>query len=134
MDINEINAGALAYVGDAIYELIIRKYLISTKLNNVNKLQNEAIKYVSAKAQAKFLDKIIDANILTKEELSTVSRARNYKPNSKPKNTDIKTYKKATALEALFGMLYLSNNKDRLEIITKEILGWYHVCIWEKRG
>lgn len=123
MNINEINAGSLAYVGDAIYELIIRKYLISIKLNNVNKLQNEAIKYVSAKAQAKFLDKIIDANILTKEELSTVSRARNYKPNSKPKNTDIKTYKKATALEALFGMLYLSNNKDRLEIITKEILG-----------
>ena len=123
MNINEINAGALAYVGDAIYELIIRKYLISIKLNNVNKLQNEAIKYVSAKAQAKFLDKIIDANILTKEELSTVSRARNYKPNSKPKNTDIKTYKKATALEALFGMLYLSNNKDRLEIITKKILG-----------
>lgn len=134
MNINEINAGSLAYVGDAIYELIIRKYLISIKLNNVNKLQNEAIKYVSAKAQAKFLDKIIDANILTKEELSTVSRARNYKPNSKPKNTDIKTYKKATALEALFGMLYLSNNKDRLEIITKEILGWYHVCIWKKRG
>ena len=123
MNINEINAGSLAYVGDAIYELIIRKYLISIKLNNVNKLQNEAIKYVSAKAQAKFLDKIIDANILTKEELSTVIRARNYKPNSKPKNTDIKTYKKATALEALFGMLYLSNNKDRLEIITKEILG-----------
>ena len=123
MNINEINAGVLAYVGDAIYELIIRKYLISIKLNNVNKLQNEAIKYVSAKAQAKFLDKIIDANILTKEELSTVSRARNYKPNSKPKNTDIKTYKKATALEALFGMLYLSNNKDRLEIITKKILG-----------
>ena len=123
MNINEINAGSLAYVGDAIYELIIRKYLISIKLNNVNKLQNEAIKYVSAKAQAKFLDKIIDANILTKEELSTVSRARNYKPNSKPKNTDIKTYKKATALEALFGMLYLLNNKDRLKIITKEILG-----------
>ena len=123
MNINEINAGSLAYVGDAIYELIIRKYLISIKLNNVNKLQNEAIKYVSAKAQAKFLDKIIDANILTNEELSTVSRARNYKPNSKPKNTDIKTYKKATALEALFGMLYLSNNKDRLKIITKEILG-----------
>lgn len=123
MNINEINAGSLAYVGDAIYELIIRKYLISIKLNNVNKLQNEAIKYVSAKAQAKFLDKIIDANILTNEELSTVSRARNYKPNSKPKNTDIKTYKKATALEALFGMLYLSNNKDRLEIIAKEILG-----------
>ena len=134
MNINEINAGSLAYVGDAIYELIIRKYLISIKLNNVNKLQNEAIKYVSAKAQAKFLDKIIDADILTKEELYTVSRARNYKPNSKPKNTDIKTYKKATALEALFGMLYLSNNKDRLEIITKEILGWYHVCIWKKRG
>ena len=134
MNINEINAGSLAYVGDAIYELIIRKYLISIKLNNVNKLQNEAIKYVSAKAQAKFLDKIIDANILTKEELSTVSRARNYKPNSKPKNTDIKTYKKATALEALFGMLYLSNNKDRLEIITKKILEWYHVCIWKKRG
>ena len=115
MNINEINAGSLAYVGDAIYKLIIRKYLISIKLNNVNKLQNEAIKYVSAKAQAKFLDKIIDANILTKEELSTVSRARNYKPNSKPKNTDIKTADRGVKEVSTDGYTLASANHPQLE-------------------
>lgn len=124
MNINEVNAGVLAYIGDAVYEVEIRKYLISKKINNVNNLQKEAVNYVSANAQANFLDDLLSKNILTEEELYTVGRARNYKPNSKPKHADIKTYKKATALEALFGMLYMQENKTRIDEIMKEIIGW----------
>lgn len=123
MNVNEINAGVLAYIGDAIYEVEIRNYLIKNKINNVNKLQKEAVNYVSAASQADILDKLLSKNILTEKEFYTIGRARNYKPNSKPKYASIKTYKKATALEALFGMLYLENNQDRIKEIMKEILG-----------
>ncbi|MEE0700253.1 MAG: ribonuclease III domain-containing protein [Bacilli bacterium] len=123
MNVNEINAASLAYAGDAAYELRIRHHLISKGINNVNELQNEAVRYVSATAQATLLDKLLGMNILTDEELYTVGRARNYHPRSKPKNTDIKTYKKATAFEALFGMHYLVGNDKRLDELMKVILG-----------
>ena len=110
MEANLINAGALAYLGDSVYEVEIRNYLVLKGINNANKLQKEAVKYVSAYAQADILEKLINEGMLNEDELYTVGRARNYKPNSKPKHTDIVTYKKATALEALFGMLYI--NKD----------------------
>lgn len=123
MNINEINAGILAYLGDAIYEVKIRNYLIKKKYGNVNILDKEAIKYVSANNQAIILDNLISKKIFTDEELYTINRARNYKTNSKPKNTSIKIYKKATALEALFGMLYLKKDFERINYIMKEILG-----------
>ena len=123
MNVNEINAGVLAYLGDSVYEYKVREYLVRNIVGDSNKLQKEALKYVSAVRQAEYLEKILDKNLLTEEELYTVGRARNYKTNSKPKHTDIKTYKKATALEALFGMLYLENNHDRINKIIKEILG-----------
>lgn len=120
---NEINAGVLAYLGDAVYEVLIRNYLVS-KLNfRANELQKEATKYVSAKAQAEILEKLINENVLNEEEMYTVGRARNYKTNSKPKHVDIKTYKKATALEALFGMLYINKNEDRIEELMNKIVG-----------
>ena len=123
MNVNLINASVLAYLGDAVYEVEVRKYLLEKKANNVNELQKEAVNYVSAIEQAKILEKLLKKNILTEEELSTVSRARNYRPNSKPKHVSIITYKKATALEALIGMLYLNENRQRINEIMKEILG-----------
>lgn len=123
VNINEINAGILAYLGDSVYEVKIRNYLIEKKYGNVNVLDKEAIKYVSANNQAIILDNLISKKIFTDEELYTINRARNYKPNSKPKNTSIKIYKKATALEALFGMLYLKKDYERISYIMKEILG-----------
>ena len=123
MNINDINAGVLAYLGDAVYEYKVREYLVSNNIGDSNKLQKESLKYVSASNQAKFLEVILEKNILNEQELYTVGRARNYKTNSKPKNTDIKTYKKATSLEALFGMLYLNKDFDRIDEIMKEILG-----------
>ena len=123
MDIIEKNQAVLAYIGDAIYELEIRKYLLKQNINNVNELQKKAILYVSAKAQANILNELINKNILIDEEIVIVKRGRNYNPSSKPKHTDIKTYKKATALEVLFGTLYLNNNQNRINEIMKEILG-----------
>ncbi len=120
---NEINAGVLAYLGDAVYEVLIRDYLTDKYKVKAKELQKEAIKYVSAEAQANILKNLINKNVLTEEELYTVGRARNYKTNSKPKHVDIKTYKKATALEALFGMLYKNKDINRIEEIMKEIIG-----------
>lgn len=123
MNVNEINMAALAYLGDAVYELEIRKYLLNKKISKSNDLQKSAINYVSAKAQAEILENLQDKNIFNEAELLLIKKARNYKTASKPRYVDIKTYKKATALEALFGALYISNNFSRIKILMKEILG-----------
>ena len=123
MNVNEINVLVLAYLGDSVYENYIRKYLINTGIGNVNDLQSESIKYVSAKAQAKYMDQLINNNILNDEELNVFKRARNYKTTSHPKNTDIITYKIATGFEAVIGYLEFINNKERKEEIIKYIVG-----------
>jgi ribonuclease-3 family protein len=123
LNINTINSLVLAYLGDSIYELYIRKSLIGKKLNKVNDLQKEAVKYVSAKGQAMFLEKLINLNYFSNQELDIIKRARNSKPASHPKNVDILTYKHATAFEALIGYLYLNNNIDRIEEIINYIIG-----------
>ena len=69
-----------------LYEDYIRKALISRKINHVDELQKEAVKYVSAKSQAEFLHKLIEEEFFTEEEMSIIKRARNYKSKSHPKN------------------------------------------------
>ena len=119
----EINSLVLAYLGDTIYENYIRKYLINKGFANVNKLQTEAVNYVSAPSQAKFIQNMIDSSFLTDEEISIYKRARNYKSTSHPKNCDIVTYKHATGLEAVIGYLELTNNRVRIDEIMEYILG-----------
>lgn len=116
-----LNVLTLAYLGDSIYEVYIRNYLISKKIVKVNELQKEATKYVSAKGQAYYLEKLIEENFLSEEEIDIVKRARNHKSHNK-KNTDIVTYKKATSLEALIGYLYLEKNINRIIQIINFIL------------
>ena len=123
MSTKEINVLVLAYLGDTIYENYIRKYLIEKNIANVDALQKEAVFYVSAKSQAKFLSKLLEKNLLTEEEITIVKRARNYKTKSHPKNCDIITYKHATGLEALIGYLELENKKERIEEIMNYITG-----------
>ncbi len=123
MQTREINVLVLAYLGDTIYENYIRKYLISTGIGNVNDLQKESINYVSAKSQASFLQRMLDEDFLSEEEITIVKRARNYKTTSHPKNCDIVTYKYATGLESLIGYLELEGKKDRIFEIMNFILG-----------
>lgn len=117
-----INVLALAYIGDAVYEIYIRDYLLSKNIVKVNELQKESVKYVSAKAQSKFLSKMIEEKFLNEEELSIIKRARNNKGKSHPKNTDIITYKYATGIEALIGFHHLNKNKKREEEIMNYII------------
>ena len=121
MDTNNLNALELAYIGDAVYEVSIREYLLKKGIRKVNNLQKEAKKFVSAKGQSEILNKLSE-NFLTDEELEIVKHARNYKSVSKPKNTDIITYKYATGFEALIGHLYISNNIKRITEIIDKIL------------
>ena len=102
MNTDLVNSLVLAYLGDSIYELLIREHFIKTGINKVNNLQIKVTKYVSAKSQAKFINYLIENNMLTQEEIDVVKRGRNAKVFSHPKNTDILTYKWATALECLF--------------------------------
>lgn len=123
MDLNQINIAKLAYIGDAVYELEVRNYLLNTKKLKVNELKKESLNYVSAVSQSCILDSLIEKNLINNEELNLIKRARNYKTNSKPRYTKIKLYKKATALEALIGFLYLNNDNNRIKEIMKEIFG-----------
>ena len=123
MDVNLINVITLAYLGDAIYEVYVRESLIKNGIAKVEDLQKEAIKYVSAKSQAKILTYLTDNDLLNDDELEVVKRGRNYKRTSHPKNTDIITYKISSGFEALIGYLYLNDRKNRLDTIMNWILG-----------
>lgn len=125
MDVNMINVITLAYMGDAVYEVYIREYLIKRGIAKVEDLQKEAIKYVSAKSQARILKYLLDIGYLSNEEIDVVKRGRNYKRGSHPKNTDIITYKNSTGFEALIGYLYLSDKIDRVTEIVNFILEEY---------
>ncbi len=114
-----MNVNTLAYLGDAVFELYVRNYLISKGIVNTNSLQKEAINYVSSKGQVAILNKLIEDNILTLEELEIVKRGRNNSKSTHPKNTDIITYKKATGFEALIGHLYLTNKNRVNELLSK---------------
>lgn len=120
-DIRQMNPLVLAYIGDAVYEMFIRTYLISCENMKVNKFHLKSINYVKAKAQALVLDSIIP--ILNEEELYIVKRGRNAKSGTIPKNSTIKDYKWATAFETLIGHLYLNQKHERLiEILNKATL------------
>lgn len=112
------NVLVLAYIGDAVYEVYIRNYLIKKNIVKVDKLQKEAVKYVSAKSQRVFLEKLINQNFFNQEEITIIKRSRNHKGNRHPKNTDIITYKYATAFEAIIGYFYLTNNKKLDEMMN----------------
>lgn len=120
MNTKDKNVLTLAYIGDAIYEVYIRKYLIDQGISKVNSLQKSAINYVSAKNQAKFITNLINDNFFNDIELEIIKRARNHKSRI-PKNTDIITYKYATSLEAVIGYLYLENKIDRINLIMEKI-------------
>jgi len=111
-----MNGLSLSYIGDAYYELIIRKYLIGLGLQNVDILHKRAVKFVSSVAQASILKYFIDNKLVTEEEISIYKRARNATTQSR-KHVDASTYGKATGFEAIIGNLYLNNIKRCDELI-----------------
>jgi ribonuclease-3 family protein len=119
-DYKQLNGLALAYVGDAIYEVYIRDYLVNEGQTKPSKLHHMATHYVSAKAQAKLIHLMEEEALLTEEEQNYFRRGRNAKSYTSAKNTNITTYRISTGFEALMGYLHLSGQKERLE----EIIFW----------
>lgn len=119
-DARLLNGLALAYMGDAVYEVYIREYLLDKGDTKPNFLHHKATDYVSAKAQAGLVQQMLDESLLTDEEITYFKRGRNAKSHSKAKNADRSTYSKSTGFESLFGYLYLTKQVDRLA----EIVQW----------
>ncbi|SEU30569.1 Mini-ribonuclease 3 [Paenibacillus sp. NFR01] len=102
----------LAYIGDAIYEVAVRQYLISLPNLRPNHLHRTATGLVSAKAQSTILAFLEPS--LTEEEKDTVRKGRNAKSGSVPKNADVLEYRHATAFECLIGYLYYTGQQERI--------------------
>lgn len=119
-DVNLINGIALAFEGDAVYSMYIRRHLIFQGLTKPNKLHREATKYVSAKAQANLISLMLEEGILTEKEEDIYKRGRNANSHTKAKNTDIVTYRMSTGFEAVMGYLHMTEAIERLE----ELIDW----------
>lgn len=117
IDEKQLNSLALAYMGDAVFEIYVRHHLLQSGKVKPNHLHREATKYVSAKAQSTIIHQLMDQEILSEYELAIVRRGRNAKSGSIPKNTDVQTYRYSTAFEALIGSLFLAKDEKRLEEI-----------------
>ncbi len=121
MDYNQLNGLSLAYLGDAVYELRIREYLLNKGYTKVNTLNKKCVEFTSGKKQADFIYFLINDKILNDNELQIYKRGRNSHIGSVRKNIDIETYLSATGFEALIGYLYLSD-KNRLDEIMDLII------------
>lgn len=108
----QLNPLVLAYMGDAVFETTVRQYVISRPNHRPNHLHREAVKFVSAKAQAASLHRLLP--LLTEEETDVVKRGRNAKSGTIPRNADVLDYRHSTAFECLIGYLYYTKRFDRL--------------------
>lgn len=114
---NQMSPLSLAYIGDAVYEMYIRSYIMKDVNMPVAKLHKAATRYVKATAQANIIKNISDS--FTDEEMSVYKRGRNAHSYTSAKNADIVDYRMATGLEALIGYLYIKKETKRLEEIIE---------------
>ena len=113
----EYPALTLAYIGDAVFEICVRSYLVTQKNEPVSRLHKSATGYVKAKAQSEYM-KILEDK-LTEDELAAYKRGRNAHPKTTAKNADVVDYRRATGFEALIGYLYINGKEERInEILT----------------
>lgn len=117
VDIKTYSPLTFAYIGDDVFDLVIRTIVVNKGNTSPNKLHNMVIRYVSAKAQAKMYDAINP--LLNDEEQDVLRRGRNSKPHTKAKNASSADYMKATALETLIGFLYLRDDMERIFELIK---------------
>jgi ribonuclease-3 family protein len=117
---SQLSGITLAYIGDAIYEVLVREMLIKKGIQKVDHLHKLAIGYTSAVGQNKAVEQIL--SLLTEVELAIFKRGRNANGDRKAKNATISEYRQATGLEALFGYLYLEKQFERIYELLDEII------------
>lgn len=117
-DIKTYSPLTLAYIGDGIYDLIIRTMLVEKGNSQVNKLHQKASSLVKATAQKDILHTIQEE--LTEEELGVFKRGRNAKSVTTAKNASVTDYRIATGFEAMIGYLYMTEQMERILYLVKE--------------
>ena len=117
-----LNGIALAYIGDAVYEVAVRDFLLEKGLTRPNDLQKNAVKYVSAKAQAWLISQMQEEDFLSEEEENFFKRGRNAHSKTSAKNTDVLTYRISTGFEAVIGYLHLTGQNERLQEVLNYCL------------
>ncbi|AJD29634.1 Mini-ribonuclease 3 [Clostridium sporogenes] len=116
-----LNPLVLAFIGDAVYEVFIRTFLVDNNRElNVHKLHVNAIKYVKAHGQSDCIKDIMGD--LNEDELYIFKRGRNAKSGTVPKNADVQEYRFATGFEALIGFLYITDQQERLNYLLNNIV------------
>lgn len=119
VDFKQLNGLTLAYVGDAVFELYIRRHLVQSGQVKPNQLHQKSVMFVSGKAQAMIISHWLEMNFLSEEEKRIFGRGRNAKSASIPKHTNVQAYRYSTGFEALIGYHYLLNNEERLNDLLK---------------
>ena len=118
-DYRSYPALTLAYIGDCIYDLVIRTIVVYKSHKQVNDLHKKATSYVKAETQAVMIQGLMDNDILTEEERSVYKRGRNTKSHTVAKNASVVAYRKATGFEAVLGYLYVTRQMERILELTK---------------
>ncbi|MBB6451437.1 ribonuclease-3 family protein [Geomicrobium halophilum] len=121
VDARQVNGLALAYIGDAVYELYVRMQLLQAGYTRPQQLHDKVTSFVSAKAQADLLHYWLDNKRLSASEEAIVRRGRNAKSGGIPKNTDVTTYRHSTGFEALIGYLHLTEEDERLTELFSDV-------------
>ena len=119
-DIKKLNTTTLAYLGDAVFEVIVREKIVTEKPGDAGRAHHTAVRYVSAAGQARAAKAMVASGFLTEDEERIYKRARNHRSLSRPQNADPREYKIATGFEALLGYLYLADERGRLREIAAE--------------
>ena len=118
-DYHSIHALTLAYIGDCVFDLVIRTAVVLGSLRQVNDLHKKTTRFVKAETQAELMQVLLDQEILTEEEKAVYKRGRNTKSHTVAKNASVAAYRKATGFEAMIGYLYLTGQMERILILTK---------------
>lgn len=117
VDVKTYSPLTLAFIGDCVFDLIIRSYVVAQGNRGTESLHKSKSKIVKASAQAEMIDRIYDS--LTSEEQEIYRRGRNAKSHTVAKNASISDYRKATGFEALCGYLYLKDETERILELVK---------------
>jgi len=118
--IMKMNSTTLAYLGDAVFEVIVREKIVTERPGDVGRAHHTAVRYVSAAGQAKAARAMLAEGFLTEEEERIYKHARNHRSMSRPQHANPRDYKLATGFEAVFGHLHLAGNQERIEELAAE--------------
>lgn len=109
------SGNVLAFIGDAVLSLQVREYMVEMGYSQLKKMQETSIKFVAARAQAEYMNYLLDQDLVSEEEMIYYKRGRNAKSKTMAKNAEMLEYRIATGFEALWGYLYLAKQTERLD-------------------